>query len=122
MNPNIKEAQRYVANAKEILSEKAKKKEGYYTDTKYVKMAGGTAYKGVLVAMDGVFGKKIKGHKDIDWYRQNTVKWNKKLLPVLNRAYDISHLYLGYDRTLDVRVANAGIDNAERIISVAAEA
>lgn len=122
MNPNIKEAQRYIANAKEILSEKAKKKDGYYTDTKYVKIAGDTAYKGVLVALDGVFGKKSKGRKDIDWYRQNTAKWNKKLLPVLNSAYDILHLSLGYDGALDARVANVGFDNAERIITVAAEA
>jgi hypothetical protein len=41
-NP-IQEAKRYLANAKEILSEKAGKDGNYYSDSKYVKMAGNTA-------------------------------------------------------------------------------
>ncbi len=122
MNTHIFEAQRYINNAKEILSEKAKKQDGYYTDAKHVKMAGDTAYKGVLVALDGVFGKKAKGRKDIDWYRQNTMKWNRKLLPVLNSAYDILHLNLGYDGNLNAKIATVGLEEAEKIIAVAAEA
>ena len=38
-NP-IKEAERYLQNAKQILSEKAEKDGNYYNDSKYVKMAG----------------------------------------------------------------------------------
>jgi hypothetical protein len=116
---SIQEARRYIDNAKEILREKAKKQDGYYTDSKYVKMAGHTAYTGVLVALDGVFGKKGRGRKDIDWYRQETQKWNKKLLPLLNSTYDILHLSLGYDGAKDARIAQIGIDNAERIITAA---
>ena len=41
-NP-IKEAQRYLDNAREILSTKAEKDGGYYNDPKYVRMAGDTA-------------------------------------------------------------------------------
>ena len=122
MNPNIQEAQRHIDNAKAILSEKAKKQNGFYTDRKYVKMAGHAAYTGMLLALDGVFGKKGKGRKDIDWYKENTAKWNKKLLPALNSAYDILHLSMGYDGVLDVRVSSAGIDTAEKIIEKAAEA
>ncbi len=58
---HIEEAKRYISNAKEILREKANKQDGYYTDSKYIKIAGDTAYKGVLVALDGVFVKKGKG-------------------------------------------------------------
>jgi len=116
-NGYIIEARRYIANAKEILSEKANKQDGYYTDSKYVKMAGHTAYTGVLVALDGKFGKKGRGRKDIDWYRQETKKWNVKLLPVLNSTYNMLHLLLGYDGEQDARIAQLGFDNAERLIS-----
>jgi len=118
-NGYITEARRYIANAKEILSEKANKQDGYYTDRKYVKMAGHTAYTGVLVALDGKFGKKGRGRKDIDWYRQETKKWNVKLLPVLNSTYNMLHLLLGYDGEQDARIAQLGFDNAERLISAA---
>jgi hypothetical protein len=46
------EAIRYMDNAKECLS-KAKKEGNFYHDSKYVKMACGTAYSGLLVALDG---------------------------------------------------------------------
>ena len=60
-NP-IYEAERYLQNAREILSEKAGKEGDYYSDRKYVKMAGHTAWCGVLLALDGVLGIK-KGLK-----------------------------------------------------------
>ena len=113
---HIKEAKRYIANAKEILSEKAKKVDGYYSDPKYVKMAGHTAYTGVLVALDGAFGKKTKGRKDIDWYKNNIAKTNKKLIPTLLSVYDILHLSLGYDGNLNAKVAASGFEEAEKII------
>jgi hypothetical protein len=59
----IDEARRYLSNAKQILSEKAVKEDGLYKDRKYVKMAGHTAYIGVLEALDVVFKKKGKGAK-----------------------------------------------------------
>jgi hypothetical protein len=46
------EATRYMDNAKECLK-KAKKEDDYYHDKKYVKMACGAAYSGVLIALDG---------------------------------------------------------------------
>ena len=116
----IQEAWRYIDNAKEILRDKAKKKDGYYTDSKYVKMAGHTAYTGVLVALDGVLGKKGRGRKDIDWYRQETQKWNRKLVPVLNSVYNTLHLSLGYDGAQNIRIAQAGLEDAEKIITAAA--
>jgi len=38
----IREAERYLQNARQILSEKAEKDGSYYNDRKYVKMAGNT--------------------------------------------------------------------------------
>jgi len=52
-NP-IYEAERYLQNAREILSEKAGKDGDYYSDRKYVKMAGHTAWCGVLLASDNI--------------------------------------------------------------------
>jgi hypothetical protein len=59
---NIIEAKRYISNAKEILKEKAIKEDGFYKDRKYVKMAGHTAYAGVLVALDSILGDKRQRH------------------------------------------------------------
>ena len=67
---HIVEAHRYLDNAKEILREKAKKEEGYYQDQKYVKMAGHTAYTGVLMALDGYFRGERKKRKSVEWYKE----------------------------------------------------
>jgi len=40
------------------LSEKAGKEDGYYQDTKYVKLAGHAAYAVILVALDAYLGRK----------------------------------------------------------------
>ncbi|MDR0582018.1 MAG: DUF5618 family protein, partial [Prevotellaceae bacterium] len=48
------EAMRYMNNAKETL-QKAKKEDNYYADRKYVRTACGTAYNGVLLALDAYF-------------------------------------------------------------------
>ena len=48
------EANRYLQNARETL-QKAGKEGNYYQDEKYVKTACGTAYNGVLKAIDGYF-------------------------------------------------------------------
>ena len=55
------EAYRYLENAKVILRDKGKKGDKYYKDPKKVKMAGNTAYNGVLVLLDGLLGVKEKG-------------------------------------------------------------
>jgi len=48
------EAIRYMDNAKETLK-MAGKEDRFYNDKKYVKTACGTAYNGVLEALDGYF-------------------------------------------------------------------
>ena len=117
MSTTVQEAKRYLDNAKEILREKANKEDGYYLDTKYVKMAGHTAYVGVLVALDGLLGKKGKGRKDVDWYKQQLSGLDKRLLRSFVGAYDTLHLSMSYDGNPLASVAAAGLSEAETIIN-----
>ena len=113
---HIIEAHRYLDNAKEILRDKAQKEDGYYKDKKYVKMAGNTAYSGVLEALDGLFGIKKKGRKSVDWYQEELGKVDKKILTSFNSAYNMLHLLMGYDGELNADAAIVGIKEAEKII------
>ena len=112
----IDEAKRYVINAKDILKDKAKKEDGYYQDTKYVKMAGHTAYAGVLVALDGLLGKKTKGRKSVEWYQKELASLDRKILTTFKSAYDTLHLSMSYDGNPSADVAVAGLKQAEQII------
>jgi hypothetical protein len=112
----VDEAKRYLDNARELLRDKAHKEDGYYQDSKYVKMAGHTAYVGVLVALDGLLGKKGKGRKDVDWYKQHLAKLDKRVLNSFVSAYDILHLSMAYDGIPDAEVAQIGLKRAETTI------
>ena len=111
------EARRYIDNAREILRDKARKEDGYYQDAKYVKMAGNTAYSGILVALDYLLGLKKKGRKDVTWYKEQLAVLDKKVLGAFVSAYDTLHLSLGYDGNPSAEVAQAGLKDAETIIS-----
>lgn len=112
----IAEAQRYIDNAKEILSTKAIKQDGYYLDKKYVKMAGHTAYVGVLLALDAFLGVKSKGRKNVQWYQTELAKKDKKIVNIFNSVYDILHLSLSYDGNPNAKIAQIGIEEAEALI------
>ena len=115
------EAIRYMDNAKECL-QKAKKEDGYYNDLKYVKMACGTAYSGLLVALDGFFLLKglhkpnRKERKSIEHYQKNMANIDKKMLNTLNGAYYILHLSGYYDGMNKASVIKDGFDEAYKII------
>ena len=112
----ILEAKRYVENARTILREKALKEDDRYTDRKYVKLAGHAAYTGVLLALDGLFGIKSKGRKDINWYRDQVARTDKKLLTNFMSAYELLHLSMSYDGTREAVVAQQGLKRADEII------
>ncbi len=112
----IQDARRYIENAREILREKALKKDGYYQDRKYVKMAGNTAYNGILVALDSVLDDKTKGRKDVKWYKERLAKMDKKILNLFVSAYDLLHLAMGYDGAINAKVSMAGLSDADKII------
>ena len=116
------EAIRYMDNAKECLT-KAKKMNGYYHDPKYVKMACGTAYSGLLVAMDGFLILKgihrpvtVKQRKSIEHYQSSIARIDRKMLDHLNGAYKILHLYGYYDGIEDAVVVKRGFDTAYTLI------
>ncbi|MDR2585384.1 MAG: DUF5618 family protein [Prevotellaceae bacterium] len=115
------EAIRYMDNAKDFL-QKAKKEGKFYSDPKYVKVACGTAYSGMLVALEGflvvrgVDKPKGKVRKSIEFYQENMAKIDKKMLVYLNGAYQILHLSGYYDGILDAVVVHRGFDLANAII------
>lgn len=117
MKPETIEALRYITNAKDILREKAKKEDGYYQDKKYVRMAGHTAYLGVLVALDELLGKKKKGRKSVEWYQSELSKIDRKVTLSFATAYQLLHLDMSYDGTQNAKVANLGFEEAEYIIN-----
>ena len=116
------EAMRYMDNAGDCLK-KAKKDGKFYNDPKYVKMACGTAYSGILVALDGflllkgIAKPKGKQRKSIDYYQSNIAKIDKKMLDYLNNAYEILHLWGYYDGIGDVIVVKRGFDLANSLIN-----
>ncbi|KAA6433996.1 hypothetical protein FEM33_22155 [Dyadobacter flavalbus] len=112
----IAEAKRYLSNAREILRDKALKEDGYYTDRKYVKMAGHTAYTGVLVALDSILGEKKKGRKSVEWYQKELSAVDKKILSAFLAAYDTLHLSMSYDGNLSAAISSEGLQLAEKII------
>ena len=114
---NIEEAHRYIDNAKQILREKAIKEDKYYQDAKYVRMAGNTAYSGVLIALDEMLGAKRRGRKSVEWYKEELSKMDKKILTSFNIAYEALHLVMGYDGVLSAKIAAVGLEEAETIIN-----
>ena len=115
------EAIRYMDNAKDDLK-KAKKEDAIYRDPKYVRRACGTAYSGLLIALDGFLILKgidkptKKQRKSIEYYQSNITKIDKKMLLYLNNAYNILHLYGYYDGIQSAVVAKEGFDLAYKII------
>jgi len=119
-NP-IKEAERYLANARQILSEKAGKDGNYYQNKKYVKMAGDTAWKGVLLALDAVTDvrKNLKRWQrlDIKDYQDAVAQKDRKMTKPLYSTYQSLYLYLGYDGNLSYNIVQASLEQGEEIIS-----
>ncbi len=118
MTIQLKDAKRYIDNAKEILSEKAGELDNKrYADKKYVRMAGNTAYNGVLEALDIIVPPLPKNkRKSAEYYQVQLAQKDKKLLSLYNEAYYILHLSMGYDGLLTKAVSKAGIGVAEEII------
>ena len=115
------EAMRYMENAKETL-QKAGREGNYYSDSKYVSTACGTAYKGVLIALDAFLGLKDvaqpKGNKrkSIEYYTMHVSRLDKKILKYLNNAYALLHIAGYYEGATDVQAVKGGFYAAYSII------
>jgi hypothetical protein len=116
----IREAERYLQNAKQILSEKAEKDGDYYNDTKYVKMAGNTAWNGVLVALDAVLDVRAglkKGQRlDFHDYEAAIARRDRKMINPLLGAYESLYKALGYDGNPRYRVVQDSMTQAKLMI------
>ena len=91
---------------------------GCYEDSKYVKSAGHYLWSAVLIILDAVFDVKNKQrpHPDIKDYRSEVVKRDRKLLTMINAAYETMHITMGYDGNLSKDVCQGGIHLATDII------
>jgi hypothetical protein len=116
----IREAERYLDNAGQILSEKAEKEGNLYKDAKYVKMAGDTAWKGVLIALDAVLDvrKNLKKGQRPDFkdYQIALYKRNKKMSGYLLGAYESCHKAMGYDGNPLYKVVQAALEAAGIVV------
>jgi len=120
INP-IQEAERYIQNARQLLSEKAGKDGDYYTDKKYIKLAAHAAWCGVLIALDAVLkvkdGMKKRQRPDIKDYQEAISKVDKKMPRILMNSYETLHKVLGYDGNLNYKVVQAGLEEAQDLIT-----
>jgi uncharacterized protein (UPF0332 family) len=116
------EALRYMQNALELLEKAGIEDSEHFLDKKYVRTACGTAYNGVLIAIDEYLQKKgidkSKGRKSETYYRQQLGVVNRKMLNYYNDAYDILHLSGYYDGTKNKKVVNTGFECANKIIAM----
>ena len=116
----IQEAERYLENARTILSEKAEKEGEYYSDSKYVKMAGNTAWNGVLVALDAILnvknGLKKNQRPEFKDYQEAMSKKDGKMTRPLLSAYESLHKTLGYDGNLRYKIVQDSLLQAKLII------
>ncbi|GHU95871.1 hypothetical protein FACS1894156_6130 [Bacteroidia bacterium] len=120
------ESMRYLNNAEEIL-QKTRKEDNLYLDKKYVSIACGAAYKGVLHALDAwlaINGRpiptkrdKTKRHRSIDMYRAEVAKLDGRMLDRLNAVYEVLHLAGYYDEVRDARIIRPGFEIAYEIIA-----
>ena len=117
----IREAERYLQNARQILSEKAEKDGAYYNDTKYVKMAGNTAWNGVLIALDSVLhvrAKMKKGQRpDFQDYEDAIARKDNKMTRTLLGAYESLHKTMGYDGNPVYKIVQQSLEQGEKLIS-----
>ena len=113
----ILEARRHIDNAKDFLSNNARKQDGLYQDKKYVKIAGHTAYTGILLVLNELLGEKNrKTPKSVEWYQYELSRVDKSLLSNFTTAYQILHIDMGYQGTKSAKIAALGLDTAEKII------
>ena len=118
-NP-IEESRRYVENARKTLRENGELdiEQNRYQDEKYVKAAGNYLWSGVLIALDAVFHIKKNEHDrvDIKDYRNAVGDRDRKLLGLVNNGYEIIHLLMGYDGTLNKTICDEGFHLANEVI------
>lgn len=124
-NPNsIKEAYRYLANAKKTIGNSTIK-YGRYSDSKYVKEGVGIAYLSAFKAIDvyllsrGMSEKELP--KSIEEYRKiihKKMPHNGKLIAMINNVYENLHIFAYYRGGTEVQMVKSGLLNCKKIIEM----
>lgn len=116
------EARRYLQNAKDLLKNNTTIEDGFYSDSKYVRLAGKTAWKGCLIAIDAAFKvredkRMIKGSRlQIEDYISAVSKRDHELSVWVKSGYNHMHLYMGYDGEKKVTISESAFSTAKDII------
>jgi len=120
----FREAVRYIENAIDILKTKAQKKARYYEDQKYVRIACGTVYSGVLLALNSYLEikgkpilKKKKSQINVKDYQMALAQVDTKILNEFTTAYRILHIDGYYQGENNYAIIKAGMDSAAQIIN-----
>lgn len=120
MKDPIKEAQRYIDNAKTLLKEKAilNTETRSYEDSKYVKLAGHALWTGAIIALKYSLNLKLKPRQriDISFIKEAASKRNKTLLKHIVNQYQSAHLDMGYDGSKSVGNAKDAIYYTQEIV------
>jgi len=119
VNKKLEKAVRHLENARKILKENGKKEGRIYTDDKYVSMAGHTAYRGVLLALNELMkqhGILKKTRKHVDDYLDFLAKQDRKILGYFHFVYEQLHLVMGYDGIGEYKTVQSAFELAEEII------
>lgn len=115
------EAARYLQNARQILTEKAGKKDGLYADVKYVKMAAGTAYSAALLILDEYLkqkeGARFTKPTSIEDYMGRICKQNTRLLALLATVHDKLYIAGYYHGTKSVNTIQTGLENVKQMLA-----
>lgn len=116
----VKEARRYVQNAKDLLKEKGHLdvETQLYKDRKYVRMAGNTLWNGVLLILNAVFHvkKTPKSRPHFADYLKAVGARDNKLQDLVIGGYETMHICMGYDGIRDKNVCQGGFRIANDII------
>jgi len=120
----IKEAKRFLKNAKEILSKTEIEYNRIYKDPKATREAAGIAYLAALLAIDGYLISKgtspdklptsIQGYMDA----VKKIPRNGKLMANLITAYQNLHILAYYRGGVGVEMIKEGLKSVEEIIKI----
>lgn len=110
----LSNAQKILIKAKKILAENAGKDGNYYTHKEFVRMAGRTAWEGVIVGLNECL--KIEEKSGLKAY-QKILAQNPYFLEIFNNANDTLCKTLGSDGNLNVMIVDEGLIMARELIN-----
>lgn len=124
-NPNsIQEAYRYLANAKQTLSN-SPIEYGRYSDSKYVSEAAGIAYLAALKAInvfllsremqESELPQSIEGYREM---MRTKMPHNGKLKASLQIIYENLHILAYYRGGTGIKMIKEGLENCKKIIEM----